>query len=283
VTAGNEFSEEGKHLKNKMMNSIKDFILLIPCYNNPDGLSRSIKSIHYPIEKFELLIVDDGSTVPVSIDKLEDINPAITIQIIRLDQNQGIANALNTGLKTLKDRTDYNYIARLDAGDTCHAERFTKQVQFLDSHRDIFLLGSWCRFENTKTGKGYDYITKTKHEEIVKEMHYKCSFIHPTVMFRKEVLSDIGFYPENYSHAEDYAFFWSILKKQKATTLPEILIFVELGNTVSSKNYKKQLKSREKIIKEFGEITVLKFWGILLLQLKLLLPTSIIRKIKQFH
>lgn len=263
------------------MSSIKDFILLIPCYNNPDGLSRSIKSIHYPTEKFEVLIVDDGSTIPVSIDKLGDINPEIKIKIIRLDQNRGIANALNTGLKTLKDRTDYNYIARLDAGDTCHVERFTKQVQFLDSHKDIFLLGSWCRFQNAKTSRGYDYITKTKHEDIIKEMHYKCSFIHPSVMFRKEVLTTIGFYPENYPDVEDYAYFWLILKRFKGEVLALKLVEINFSaNNISSKNYKKQLIQRMRVVNHFGARKLSKLVGLILLGCRFLLPQKMITKFK---
>lgn len=263
------------------MSSIKDFILLIPCYNNPDGLSKSIKSVQYPFDRFEILIVDDGSTVPVAIDKLGDINPAIIIQIIRLDKNGGIANALNTGLKALKDRTDYNYIARLDAGDTCYPERFTKQVQFLDSHKDIFLVGSWCRFENAETGRGYNYITQTKHEEIVKEMHYKCSFIHPTVMFRNEVLNSIGFYPENYPDVEDYAYFWLILKQFKGEVLSQILVEIDLSDkNLSSRNYKKQLIHRMKVINHFGDRKLSKFWGLFLLGCRFLLPQKMIRKLK---
>jgi len=151
----------------------------------------------------------------------------------------------------------------------------------LNTNSDIFLLGSWFRFENNKTGKGYDYITKTRYEDILKEMHYKCSFIHPTVMFRKEVLETIGNYPTNYPHAEDYAFFWSIMKKYKAAILPEKLVTIELTwNTVSSKNYKEQLQIRKKVVINFGTMTHTKIAGLLFLQIRQLLPPSIIRIIK---
>jgi len=266
------------------MSSIKDFILLIPCYNNFDGLVKSVNSVHYPLDKFEILIVDDGSEISITIENLKINNSELNIQLIRLEKNQGIVTALNTGLKAIKNRTDYKYIARLDAGDTCHPERFTKQVQFLDINPDVFLLGTWCRFENPITKKGYDYITKTKHKEIIKQMHYKCSFIHPTVMFRKKVLETIGDYPTDYQHAEDYSYFWSIMKIYKTAILPQKLVSIELsGSAVSSVNYRRQIGSRKKIAQKYGTIQRFKFLGILILLIKLLIPKSIIQCIKQLN
>ncbi|MBA3705726.1 MAG: glycosyltransferase [Bacteroidetes bacterium] len=256
----------------------KDFILLIPCYNNLDGLVKSVKSIHHPPGKFEILIVDDGSTSAITVDSLSS---AFAIKIIRIPENKGVVNALNTGLKALNARIDYNYIARLDAGDTCHPERFTKQVQFLDTHSDIFLLGSWCRFENDQTGKGYDYIAKTKHQEIIKEMHYKCSFIHPTVMFRKEVLNDIGFYPENYPDVEDYAYFWQILTQLKGEILSQILVKIDFSDkNLSSRNYKKQLIQRMRLVNHFGDRKLSKIFSFILLGGRFILPKKMITKLK---
>ena len=241
---------------------------------------KSIKSVKYPVNKFEILIVDDGSLLPIVRAKLDTVDPDFKINIIRLSHNQGILNALNTGLKELNERNDYNYIARLDAGDTCDTERFTKQVHFLDIHPEIVLLGTWCRFENKQTGKGFNYITKTKHEEIVKEMHFKCSFIHPTVMFRKKALG-YGFYPDGYPNVEDYAYFWLLLGYFKGAVLPENLVKVDFSNeNVSSKNYRKQVIYRMKIVKDFGTHKTSKMVGLFLLGCRFLLPLHTINKIK---
>jgi glycosyltransferase involved in cell wall biosynthesis len=265
-----------------LMNSeIIDFVLLIPCYNNISGLSASLKSVSYPAAKFEVLIVDDGSEVPITKNKLQLKDVAMNIHIIRLDRNYGIVQALNTGLTALRSRTDFNYIARLDAGDTCDIQRFSKQVGFLNTHKDVTIVASWARFQNTTSTKGYDYITKTTHEEIVKEMHYKCSFIHPAVMFRKEVLDTVGFYPTTYPHAEDYAFFWKILKNYKGAVIPEKLVQIEFTDkNISSENYKKQLHSRKKIVKEFGDQWLQKIIGITMLNLKSMVPKSLIQFLK---
>jgi glycosyltransferase involved in cell wall biosynthesis len=266
-----------------MNSTVIDFVLLIPCHNNISGLAASIRSISYPPDKYEVLIVDDGSDIPITKNELKPSDPKVTITIIRLEHNQGIAQALNAGLASLKSRTDVEYIARLDAGDTCHQERFRKQVDFLNRHKEIALLASWARFQNETLMKGYDYITKSKHEEIVKEMHYKCSFIHPSVMFRKEVLDTVALYPLSYPHAEDYAFFWKILKKNKGAVIPEKLVNIVFSDkNISSENYKKQLRSRKKIVKEFGNLWLPKMAGLAILTIKQIMPKNWINVLKSF-
>lgn len=259
----------------------KDFILLIPYYNNYDGLVKSINSVCYPNERFEILIVDDGSDPPLKIEELQNSNPGNTIQVIRLPENKGILEALNTGLKALHARVDFKYIARLDCGDVCHPERFTKQVKFLNENEDIALLGTWCCFIDNITGKGYLYRTKTKHNDILKEMHFKCSFIHPTVMFRRNVLDVVGYYPKEFIHAEDYAYFWQILKKMEGKILAETLVDIEYsGSSISAKNYKKQLRSRMRVVKILGVKKWFVFSGITLVLIRFILPFRLIKKIK---
>lgn len=260
---------------------MRDFILLIPYFNNPKGLAKSIKSIDYPIDKFEVLVIDDGSKIPLSENELKSQFLGLNIRVITMSANSGIAKALNKGLEELHKRNDYKYIARLDCGDICATDRFIKQVKHLDSSPQIYLLGSWCKFTNSETGRSYLYKTKTTQTGIIKEMHFKCSFIHPTVMFRKEVLDTIGYYPENYPHAEDYAYFWKIIKHYQCALLPEALVNIETNRTnISTANYKKQLISRGSVVNDFGSSLLLKAFGKLFIQLKLITPIWLIKTLK---
>src|SRR6185437_5198279 len=97
---------------------ILDFLLLIPFFNNREGLVRSLRSVDYDPGKCAVLIIDDGSSEPLSaVALLREADTALNIEIIRLSINQGIAIALNEGLDFLAKRDDYKYIARLDCGD----------------------------------------------------------------------------------------------------------------------------------------------------------------------
>ncbi len=258
---------------------LKDFILILPYLNNREGLIKSLNSIEYPTDRYEIIIVDDGSRVPLT---REDIALSTVksgkVEILRADQNKGVAAALNRALEFIKDRTDFKYIARLDCGDLCVNERFSKQVEYLDNHPDVYLLGSKVIFRNPESGREYQYQNKTIESEIRREMHFKCSFIHPSVMFKREVLDQVGVYPENYLHCEDYAFFFQILRLKHVAILPEILLITEWSDQgVSSRNRKRQLLSRIKVVSRFATDPALKFGGLLRLILLILIPLPVIR------
>ena len=128
-----------------------DFCLLVPCYNNFNGLVASLKTVVYPHDKFLVVIVDDGSDPPLRKDEiLQEVGNMFPIQLITGRKNLGITAALNAGLVWIVENTNTAYIARLDCGDLCAPERFTLQVSHLREHPDIGLIGTWCLFRGKK-------------------------------------------------------------------------------------------------------------------------------------
>ena len=230
-----------------------DFCVLIPVYNDPEGLLRTLFSVHYDRDKYLVVIVDDGSREPVTEEWLAAAGVPSPFKLIRLLQNQGITEALNTGLRWIRQHTDARYVARLDCSDTCHPERFRRQVAFLDAHPDIGLLGTWCTFKTDDGSYVYRYTTPVTHEAIIKEMYGRNVFIHPTVMFRVGLLEEVGFYPYEYPHAEDYALFWSMIRARRSAILGEDLVTCALtAGGISMGNRQEQLKSRLKVVQRFG-------------------------------
>jgi glycosyltransferase involved in cell wall biosynthesis len=264
-----------------------DFYLLIPCYNNTDGLIRSLLSVEYPKEKYKVLVVDDGSTIPVSLSELpEALLQKQNIEVIRLPQNKGITEALNTGLRLILERNNSLYTARLDCGDTCTADRFTKQISFLSVNTDIALVGSLCLFVDPIKKVKFVYKAAEDHYAIFKQMHLKCSFIHPTVIFRNEMIKNTKLYPYDYPYAEDYAFFFELTKKYKTHIIQDILVETQIDtNGISVKKRQEQVKSKIKIICHFGVIKSLICIGFLKQCILALFPYKLTTQIKHlfFH
>lgn len=262
--------------------SYLDFFLLIPFYNNLTGLIRSIQSVRYNPVNYGILIVDDGSTVALQQADLADyIQPGLRVEIIRLTENQGITKALNTGLEWLQEKNNCQYVARLDCGDLCTASRFHTQIAFLRQHPDIDLVGSWCVFTNFATGLSYRYNTPTEHEKILKGMYFRNLFIHPTVIWKAETILRTGKYPETFPHAEDYGFFYQILNKGKGAIIPEELVISEINPKGISLNFRKeQLKSRMRVVRQYGKngffslLGVLKIWVLLAIPYKMVLQAK---------
>jgi glycosyltransferase involved in cell wall biosynthesis len=264
-----------------------DFYLLIPCYNNTDGLIRSLLSVNYPKEKYKVLIVDDGSTAPVSLSEFPvELLQRQLIEIIRLPVNKGITEALNTGLRSILNRNDSLYTARLDCDDTCTTDRFTKQISFLSLNPEIALLGSLCLFVDAEKKSRFVYKAAEHHDAILKQMHVKCSFIHPTVVFRNEMIKKTNLYSYNFPYAEDYAFFFELTKQYNTHILQEILVETQLNNNgISVKRRQEQIRSKIKIIQHFGVIKSLTCAGLFKQCFLVLLPHKLTTQIKRlfFH
>ena len=261
-----------------------DFFILIPCYNDLPGLCRALDSVRYEPEKYGVLVVDDGSAVPVRVDMLEVLGVALPVEsfVIRLDENRGITAALNAGLAWLRRRRDYRFVARLDCGDVCHGDRFIRQVDYLTKHADVDLLGSWARFEDFSTGFSYPYRTPRDLDKIVVGMHFRNLFIHPTVMWRATVQDKVPAYPADLPHAEDYGFFCEILRYGgRAAILPEELVTCRIDpRGLSLRHRRRQLKSRIKTVLRYRTNKLLGLLGALKLGLLLLIPYRIVLLLK---
>lgn len=223
-------------------------VVLIPHFNNTSGLEQSIASIK-ETAKVDLMVVDDGSLIKPDLEHLRSIYKHGTLFIEYLPQNQGIEKALNHGLKKIEEMS-YEFIGRLDCGDFCKPNKFDKQIQYLNSHPETVLLGTWANIIDEESNFLYVLKHPTAYEDIQKKMYLNNSFVHPTVVFRKKILKEVGYYPEDYHYAEDYAYFFKILKKWKVENYPEALLdYVVAENSISSTKRKQQVKNRIKIIR----------------------------------
>ena len=261
-----------------------DFYLLIPFFNNLPGLIRSLQSVAYNPLAYGLLIVDDGSREMLRYEDLTSHLPqSLSLTILRLRENQGITQALNTGLKWLEENGNSRYVARLDCGDLCMPDRFTRQVVFLDGHPEVGMVGSWCIFKNFRTGDSYRYVTPTEHKKILREMHFRNVFIHPTVMWRSDMTKKIGVYPETFPHAEDYGFFYKIISATEAAVLPTDLVICEINPQGISLHFRReQLKSRAKVVRQYGNNGLFRLLGVIKLWLLMVIPYKFILEIKKF-
>ncbi|MBE9666358.1 glycosyltransferase family 2 protein [Mucilaginibacter boryungensis] len=193
--------------------------VLMPAYNAGKYIGEAIQSVlQQTFVDFELLIVNDGSTdgTLAVINSFDDKRIVVINQ-----QNKGIAEALNTGLKYAKGA----YIARFDADDICYPERLQKQYDFLTSYPDYVMVGSDADYilEDGDFLFHFQCIAHT-YNEVMDKLYFYCPFIHPAVMYRKDVICNAGGYSAHAHNFEDYLLWTSIAKTGKMGNLPEALI-----------------------------------------------------------
>jgi glycosyltransferase involved in cell wall biosynthesis len=200
--------------------------ILMPCFNVAETLIETLESIQaQTYHDFEVVAVDDGS---------EDATPKILAQWTEKDvrfkplhlEHGGIIPALNAGLNACQGE----YIARMDADDLMRPERLEKQVAYLDAYPDVTLISSLVEgFPEKDLREGFRiYIqwlnSLVSHEDICREMFVEGPICHPSVMFRKQSLVELGGYQEN-GWPEDYDLWLRMyLAGHQFAKLPEVFL-----------------------------------------------------------
>ena len=90
---------------NKFDNYIPFISILIPCYNEEHMIERKILNtleINYPKEKFEIIVVESGST-DKTYSKLLRFSLKGEIKVIRQSERLGKSSAINQGIKEIKN------------------------------------------------------------------------------------------------------------------------------------------------------------------------------------
>jgi len=256
-----------------------DTVVLIPHYNNIDGLKQSLLSISNSTTCVDVLIVDDGSDITVEADVLRRIHPST--RVIFSPENQGIEHALNRGLRHILDNESYKYVARCDAEDVCAPERFLKQREFLEDNPDVFLVGSWAIFVDSSDRPLWKFCPPVEHKHIQRQMFLNNMFCHPTVMCRVEMFSEVGFYSTQHPSAEDYALFFKVTRRFHVANIPEYLVRTYvLPEGISLGRRDRQLRSRLRIILDNFDFSPWAFYGLIRNLLLWFLPHSLVQSVK---
>ncbi|WPA92129.1 glycosyltransferase [Providencia zhijiangensis] len=186
-----------------------------------DYFDLAIKSLYnqvYPAK--EIILVLDGpitASLQNIIDKWINILP---IKVIPLKENQGLARALNAGLK----HCQYDYIARMDTDDICTPNRFQAQIDFLEKNNDVDVVGTWIT-EIDENNQEIRPCVKFPllHSELFSFFSKRDPLAHPTVMFRKRFFTKSGEYPTIIPMGEDTAlWFYGFKNNCKFANIPSI-------------------------------------------------------------
>ena len=150
--------------------------LLIPYYDNPQGLRRSLESVGSG-EPCDVVVVDDGSpTHPVGDAAVRaDWHGSGEVTVLRLDTNEGIEGALNTGLRWIVSE-GYEYVARLDCGDRNRPHRIARELEFLDSHPDVVLVGTQASYVDLTGTEQFVLPLPAEHDESVAYLKKNSAF-----------------------------------------------------------------------------------------------------------
>lgn len=183
--------------------SYEPFIsVIIPTFNRKDLVSKTILSINqveYPRDKFEVIIIDDGSNDQT--ETLVSSLPLNYILIYHYQQNGGVTKARNKGIELSKGEI----------------------ISFISD--DVTVDSKWLsfgvdKFQHEQVGGVEGAVILTEPEKVTPFTHQTEAvkprrFIGANIFYRKKALSEVGGYDERFKYhiREDSDIAFSILNK----------------------------------------------------------------------
>lgn len=196
--------------------------VIMSVHNGEKYLHPSVKSILcQSLTDFEFIIVDDGSSDSTPQILSEFARQDRRIILIKNETNRGLAVSLNRGL----EQTAGKYIARQDADDISHPHRLEKQVDYMENHPEIGILGSAGTIIDEE-GQEQGVYSQPASDLLIRWTSLLTNpFLHPSIMLRRETLEQHCLrYDETFTSAQDYDLWSRLLPHTCAANLPEALV-----------------------------------------------------------
>ncbi len=226
--------------------------IITPVYNGEKYIKDCIESVlNQTYKNLEMIIINDGSADNTEKIIKNYMKENSIIKYIKLNENKGIANARNMGIKKAKGR----FIAFLDCDDLYHKDKIKKQVDFMIKNNYFFTYTSYKLIdENNNDLKRVICAREMQdYKSLLKGNNIGCL----TVMIDKLNINEVLFFSSN--HHEDYILWLTILKNNiKAYGLNEILSYYRKTKTSISHNKIKSSIWTWKIYRKVEKLPLLK-------------------------
>jgi len=194
---------------------------MMPAYNVENYIGDAIESIlNQTCDDWELIIVDDGSTDDTGriLEDYKKIDPRIHVVFM---EHKGRGAARNKCL----EHSSGKFIAVCDSDDISLPDRFSKEVNFLENHPEIGVVGSQVvNFHYDLPPirlQGYP-----EDSELIKRTfdRGRMGVMHPSSMYRRELIEQVGPYCDECLRAQDLELFLRFNEVTKFQNLQDNLV-----------------------------------------------------------
>ena len=210
--------------------------VIVAAHNQERYISRCLRSLlaqSIAREKFEIVVINDGSTdhTPSVLEEFVD-----EIVLITNESNIGLPASLNKAIR----RARAPYVVRVDADDYVNNEF-------------LHLLHGFLRENKYMDAVACDYLLVDEQEEVLARNNCLTDPIACGIMFRTEQLIDIGLYDETFLLHEETDLRMRFLKKHTIHRL-ELPLYRYRRHANNSTNDAAAMEHhRQRIIEKHGE------------------------------
>ena len=202
--------------------------VILPAYNAENFIAECLDSLlNQTFSDFCILAVNDASTD--NTGKILETYAAkdARLRVYHLPQNQG-EPAVMQFIMDMLNYMNVEYVARMDADDICVPHRFEKQIQYLDDHPEIDILGSNALlFSDGQTDKTTKVSTLPLLDKDIKA-HFSLArdnIINPSSMWRHSSIKELGLnYAQTATAPDFHMWIQCALNGKTFANLPEPLL-----------------------------------------------------------
>lgn len=223
--------------------------ILLSVYNGADYIAETIDSIlAQTFSDFDFLIIDNASTDQTAaiLDRYSDSR----IRRYRNDRQLTLTESLNKGLSL----TESSCIARIDADDIARPDRLARQVDYLNEHPAVTLVGTWCEFMDHHGHPCGEPFMPPEADSLLRDALASFNPVaHPSACFRLAAARAAGGYPEAYSYAQDMGLWIRLARQGELANIPEFLTCIRIHPGQESVNPARRLVRAQDSLALFRE------------------------------
>ena len=222
---------------------------IIPTYNYDRFVGRAVTSVlTQSYGDVECIVVDDGSTDDTE-KELSAFGAAV--KVVR-QPNQGLAAARNTGIRAARGR----YIAFLDADDTWHADKVSRQVALLDGHPDTAVVGCAVRLtseagetigERMFDAQVSDPVDLATQLRRIATRDFWVGGSGSGALMRREVFDEVGLFDTSLKAAEDWDMWLRLAARYSIRNVQTALVSICLHGTGTFRDPEKFEANQRKV------------------------------------
>ena len=168
---------------------------------------------------WELLVVLDGRPDSLVSSTLDDFADS-RLRVVRRSEPAGLSAALNAGIRECRG----TYVARHDADDVALPRRLELQLGRLSTNPGLGVLGGQAELISA-AGRhlGVRYVPQD-NARISRRLLWRNTFVHPSIIYRRELVLEVGGYDETIRRLEDWDLWLRLLGRTEMANLPDVVV-----------------------------------------------------------